>query len=76
MVEVANREKWNPRLLIMANSMNEQEGRSNTSVDLTQNRIHHAGRVDDSIKPESSRHLFFCKIGARHVYHDLPMGFD
>ncbi len=76
MVEVANREKKNPRSLIMANPMNEQESRSNTSVDLTGNRIHHAGRVDNSIKPESSRHLLFGKIGTCHVNHDLPMGFN
>jgi hypothetical protein len=75
-VEVANREKWNPCLLIMANPMNEQERRSNTSVDLTGNRIHQAGRVDDSIKLESLRHLLFGKIGACHVNHDLPMGFN
>ena len=76
MVEVANQEKWNPRALIMANTMNEQERRSNTSVDLTGNRIHHAGGVDNGIKPESLRHLLFGKIGACHVNHDLPMGFN
>ncbi len=75
-VEVANREKWNPRSLIMANPMNEQEKRSNMSMDLTWNFIHHAGGVEDSIKPESSRHLLFGKIGACHVNHDLPMGFN
>jgi hypothetical protein len=75
-MDVANREKCNPRSLIMANPMNEQERRSNTSVDLTGNRIHHAGRVDDSIKPESSRHLLLSKIDACHVNHDLPMGFN
>ena len=76
MVEVANQEKWNPRLLIMTNTMNEQERRSNTSVDLTGNCIHHAGGVDDGMKPESLRHLFFGKIGTCHVNHDLPMGFN
>ena len=76
MVEVANQEKWNPRSLIMANTMNKQERRSNMSVDLTRNRIHHAGGVDDGIKPESSRHLLFGKIGACNVNHDPPMGFN
>ncbi len=76
MVEVANQEKWNPRALIMANTMDEQERRSNTSVYFTGNHIHHAGRVDDGIKPESPRHLLFGKIGACHVNHDLPMGFN
>ena len=46
-VEVANREKWNPHLLIMANPMKEQERRSNTCMNLTGNHIHHAGRVED-----------------------------
>ena len=76
MVEVANGEKWNPRSLIMADPMNEQERRSNTSMDLSGNFIHHVGGVYDSIKPESSRHLLFGKIGACHVNHDLPMGFN
>ena len=76
MVEVANQEKWNPRALIMANTVNEQERRSRTFVYLTGNRIHHAGGVDNGIKPESSRHLLFGKIGACHVNHDLPMGFN
>jgi hypothetical protein len=76
MVEVANGEKWNPRLLIMADPMNKQEKRSNTSMDLTGNFIHHVGGVYDSIKPESSRHLLFGKIGACHVNHDVPMGFN
>ena len=60
----------------MANTMNEQERRSNTSMDLTGNCIHHAGGVDNCIKPESSRHLLFGKIGTCHVNHDLPMGFN
>ena len=76
MVEVANGEEWNPGLLIMANPMNEQERRSNTSVDLTGNGIHHAGGVYNSIKPESLTHLLFGKIGVCHVNHDLPMGFN
>ncbi len=76
MVEVANQEKWNPRALIMANTMNEQERRSNTTVDLTGNCIHHGGGVDDGIKPESPRHLLFGKICTCHVNHDLPMGFN
>ena len=58
-VEVANQEKWNPHALIMANTMNKQERRSNTAVDLARNRIHHVGGVDNGIKPESSRHLLF-----------------
>jgi hypothetical protein len=46
------------------------------SMDLTGNHIHHAGGVDDDINPESLRHLLFGKIGACHVNHDLPMGFN
>ena len=76
MVEVANQEKWNPRALIMANTMNEQDRRSNTTVDLTGNCIHHGGGVDDGIKPESPRHLLFGKLGTCHVNHDVPMGFN
>ncbi len=75
-MEVANQEKSNPRSLIMVNTMNKQERRSNKSVDLTRNHIHHVGGVDDGIKPESLRHLLFGKIGTCHVNHDLPMGFN
>ena len=75
-MEVAKREKWNPRTFIMANAMNEQERRRKSSMNLTRNRIHHAGGVDDSIKPECARHLFFGKVGTSHMHHDFPMGFN
>ena len=60
----------------MANPMNEQERRHNPTMNLTRNCIHHAGGVDDSIKPECARHLFFGKVGTSHMHHDLPMGFN
>jgi hypothetical protein len=75
-VEVAKREEWNPRMFVMANPMNEQERRHNPTMNLTRNCIHHAGGVDDSIKPECARHLFFGKEGTSHMHHDLPMGFN
>ncbi len=72
-VEIAEQEKWNPRPLVMANSMNQQERRSKTAMDPTRNGIHHAGCVDDSIKPESPRHLLFGKIGTCRMDHNLLM---
>jgi len=45
-MEVAKREEWNPRPLVMANPMNEQEGRSNPSMNFSGNCIHHSGRVE------------------------------
>jgi hypothetical protein len=75
-MEVAKREEWNSRPLVMTNPMNEQEGRSNPSMNFTGNYIHHSGRVDNSIKPERARHLFLGKVGASHMHHDLPLGFN
>ncbi len=75
-MEVAKREGWNSRVLVMANPMNEQEGTSNPSMNFTRNCIHHSGRVDNSIKPEGTRHLFLGKVGTSHMHHDLPMGFN
>ena len=75
-MELAKREEWNPRPLVMANPMNEQEGRSNPSMNFSGNCIHHSGRVDDSINTEGASHLFLGKVGTSHMHHDLPMGFN
>ena len=75
-MEVAKREEWNPRTLVMANPMNKQEERSNPPKNFTRNCIHHSGRVNNSIKPEGARHLLLCKVGTSHMHHDLPMGFN
>jgi hypothetical protein len=32
--------------------------------------------VDNGIKPETARHLFFLDVGPSHVNNRLPMGFD
>ncbi len=45
-MEVAKREEWNPHPLVMANPMNNQEGRSNPAMNFSGNCIHHSGRVD------------------------------
>ena len=75
-MKIAEREEGDPGPLVMTNPMNKQEGRSNLSMYLTRDRIHHASRVDDRMTPEGARHLFFGKIGTSHMHHDLPMGFN
>ncbi len=73
MVEVSQREKWNPGPLVMSNAMDEEEWGCQLTRIFARNGIHHPCCMCDCIEPECARHLFFSEVGASHMDHHFLM---
>ncbi len=73
MVEVSQREKWNPGLLVMSNAMDKEEWGCQSTRIFARNGIHHPCRMCDCIEPEHTKHLIFSEVGASHMDHHFPM---
>jgi hypothetical protein len=61
MVKVAEREQRNPSSLVVSNTMDKKEGRSQVSGMLALNSVHHERSMSDCKKPESSGHLLLSR---------------
>jgi hypothetical protein len=73
MVEISQREKWNPGLLIMSNAVDKEELGGQPTRLFSKNGIHHPCRMCDCMEPECAKHLFFGEVGATHMDHHFPM---
>ncbi len=76
MVEVSQREKWKPSLLVMSNAMDKEEWGGQPTRIFARNGIHHPCRMCDCIEPERARYLFFGEVGTSHMDHHFPMQLD
>ncbi len=66
-VEICQRENRGPRLLVVTDPVNQKKRRDQVAGVMARNCIHHPCRVDNGIKPETARHLFFRDVGTSNV---------
>ncbi len=76
MVEISQREKWNPGPLVMSDAVDEEEQGCQTTRIFARNGIHYPCCMCDCIEPDRVRHLFFSEVGASHMNHHFPMQLD
>ncbi len=73
MVEVSQREKWNPGPLTMSNAVDKEEQGCQSTRIFARNGIHHPCCICDCIEPEHARHLFFSEVSASHMDHHFQV---